>query len=49
MDAFANIYSFMEMGREQIEEYFRTIDRLAPKIVYFEAAQARSQHLTTAP
>ena len=36
VDAFANIYSFMEMGREQIDEYFRSIDLLAPKIVYLK-------------
>ena len=36
VDVFANIYSFMEMGREQIEEYFRCIDHLAPKIVYLK-------------
>ena len=36
VDVFANIYSFMEMGREQIEEYFRGIDHLAPKIVYLK-------------
>ncbi len=36
VDAFVNIYSFMEMGRAQIEEYFRSIDKLAPKIVYLK-------------
>jgi putative sugar O-methyltransferase len=36
VDAFVNIYSFMEMGRKQIEEYFRNIDKLAPKIVYLK-------------
>jgi len=36
VDVFANIYSFMEMGREQIEEYFRCIDKLAPKMVYLK-------------
>lgn len=36
VDAFANIYSFMEMGREQIDEYFRCIDKLDPKLVYLK-------------
>lgn len=36
VDAFVNIYSFMEMGRPQIEEYFRILDGMAPRAVYLK-------------
>ena len=34
VNAFINIYSFMEMGREQIENYFGIIDRLQVDALY---------------
>jgi putative sugar O-methyltransferase len=36
VDAFVNIYSFMEMSRAQIDRYFTLIDHLAPRAVYLK-------------
>lgn len=36
VDAFINIYSFMEMGREQIAAYFDAIERLQPRALYLK-------------
>jgi hypothetical protein len=36
VDAFVNIYSFMEMSREQIETYFGLIDRLQVSALYLK-------------
>lgn len=36
VDAFINIYSFMEMSREQIETYFGIIDRLQVSALYLK-------------
>ncbi|MCX5788593.1 MAG: putative sugar O-methyltransferase [Elusimicrobia bacterium] len=36
VDAFVNVYSFMEMSRKQIETYFGIIDRLNPGTVYMK-------------
>lgn len=36
VDAFINIYSFMEMSREQIETYFGLIDRLQASALYLK-------------
>jgi len=36
VDAFVNVYSFMEMSREQIETYFGLIDRLQVKALYLK-------------
>ena len=36
VDAFINVYSFMEMGREQIEAYFRIIEDLQVGALYLK-------------
>jgi len=36
VDAFVNIYSFMEMSREQIETYFAIVDRLQVSALYLK-------------
>ena len=36
VDAFVNVYSFMEMSREQIETYFGLIDRLQVSALYIK-------------
>lgn len=36
VDAFVNIYSFMEMSREQIETYFGLIEKLQPSALYLK-------------